>query len=491
MFITRVCDRINPIVVKETRQAVQSRVLIGLLMIFLIINMIIVAITIGSSNILTNHDLGRAFKLGRNMFVALYTALCFLSMIFIPLYAGNKMSKERSGENIDLLYITTIGPWKIIRGKLISSIVFLVLLYSISMPFMTFTYLLRGIDLPSMFVVSLISFFMVIVATQLTLFMATVSSSKAFSSIMRMGTLILLFIFFSGFFPMYIQMLYKGIGSRLGTADFWSETLVVTLPFLFIFILLHIGSVASISPSASNRMLPIRIYLAVCWIIGTAFAILLSVYGSMSDAEEIWAVLSVLVGCIYMLFVVSETETFSMRIRKTIPRGLLGRFLVFPFYTGTVNGIAWCGVYIAATIGLNVILEAFNVFSLSDRELSLIACFLLYTGAYSLTSLLLQRTLLKNLVPRKLTGLITIILVVAGSTLPYTLTIMTLFTDISVDWTWPFNLIDLLDSKKNADKHLAFSAIWLFIMVTVNIPWFFKQIKQFKPGNNSTNIISA
>ena len=72
-------------------------------------------------------------------------------MAFVPLYAGVRLSLERNDANIDLLFVTTITPGAIVRGKYFAAMALTLLIFSACMPFMMFTYLLRGIDLPTIF----------------------------------------------------------------------------------------------------------------------------------------------------------------------------------------------------------------------------------------------------------------------------------------------------------------------------------------------------
>ena len=84
--------------------------------------------------------------------------LMFTCMIFVPLYSGGRMSLERSNADMDLLYVTTLSPGAIVRGKYLTATALTLLIFSASMPFMILTYLLRGIDLPSIFFVLAVCF---------------------------------------------------------------------------------------------------------------------------------------------------------------------------------------------------------------------------------------------------------------------------------------------------------------------------------------------
>jgi ABC-type transport system involved in multi-copper enzyme maturation permease subunit len=132
-------DRMNPIAVKEFRQAVQSRGVIVILMLFLLVNLAVIG-----GYVMTSTDASARLDAGRGIFMGLLGILMFTCVVFVPLYAGGRMSGERNNSDIDLLYITTLSPGAIVRGKYLTATALTLLIFSASMPFMILTYLLRG-----------------------------------------------------------------------------------------------------------------------------------------------------------------------------------------------------------------------------------------------------------------------------------------------------------------------------------------------------------
>ena len=78
--------------------------------------------------------------------------------IFIPIYIGVRTMMERISINADLQYISIMSPQKIIWGKVLSSVYLIVLFYSAAVPFLVFSYLLRGIDLPTILLAVALTF---------------------------------------------------------------------------------------------------------------------------------------------------------------------------------------------------------------------------------------------------------------------------------------------------------------------------------------------
>src|SRR5208283_4355654 len=88
---------------------------------------------------------------GQEVFMFLAFALFLTCIGFVPFYTGMRLSLERNDSDMDLLYVTTIRPGAIIRGKYLASLALTLLIFSACMPFIVFTYLLRGVDLVSIF----------------------------------------------------------------------------------------------------------------------------------------------------------------------------------------------------------------------------------------------------------------------------------------------------------------------------------------------------
>ena len=97
-------NSLNPIVIKELRQAVQGKFLAAVLLIFLGIQLLTVGL------FLTNESVSWSFDAGRNIFKTLASMLLVICLILVPAYTGLRLAIERSDANVDLLFITTLRP---------------------------------------------------------------------------------------------------------------------------------------------------------------------------------------------------------------------------------------------------------------------------------------------------------------------------------------------------------------------------------------------
>ena len=180
-------DQVNPIVVKEFRQAVQSRLVIAVLILSLLINLVVVG-----GYVMFSPDADTSMQGGQTVFMALLTILHLTCLIFVPLYAGVRLSLERGDANIDLLFVTTITPGAIIRGKYLAAMALTLLIYCACLPFLTLTYLLRGIDLPTIFFLMACSFTICAVANAAGIFAGCIPASWFMRGLVGVGLLILL-----------------------------------------------------------------------------------------------------------------------------------------------------------------------------------------------------------------------------------------------------------------------------------------------------------
>ena len=179
----------NPVVVKELRQAVRSWAVTGTLLLFLLVlfcSAVIFFVT-------QSFDPSDNQRMGAQIFSTFSVILTGASLLFIPLYIGVRVAAERQESDLDLLYISTLSPARIIRGKFFCGAYVAILFFSACMPFMTFTNLLRGVDLPSVFFVLLCLFLIVCCAVQVAIFLACLPISKILKILLGLGAAIITF----------------------------------------------------------------------------------------------------------------------------------------------------------------------------------------------------------------------------------------------------------------------------------------------------------
>ena len=200
-------ERLNPIVVKEVRQGLRTRVFwifFGL--------MLLACVCISLIAWATAQEVG--FDAGKNFFIAFFVCLAIVQFFIIPYTAYRSMAREREDDTWVLLTLTGLGPRRILRGKLSSFIVQGALYGSAAGPFLLFCYYLNGIDLPTIVLAVAAAVTWQLFLTAVCVSMATLAESKLVRGVIHFLTLGIL-----------LQGTGMGIASTVsmmdGLRDFW------------------------------------------------------------------------------------------------------------------------------------------------------------------------------------------------------------------------------------------------------------------------------
>ncbi len=475
-------DRANPIVVKELRQAVQSRFIIGVLLIYLLINVGVIGLFLFFQEI----D-GLDTDAGREVFTVLHAILVLTCMIMLPCYTGARLAAERNGNNMDLLYITTIKPSAIVRGKFLAALILTVLIFSTCMPFLSFTYLLRGISLPAIFFMLFIDFIVTAAGIMAGVFMACIKGG--WFIMLLLGAVLLggLVTAASGLIAISSNFLFFGGMGDLDTWAFWGVLGTFLVMILSAMGLLSAFAVAMLSPRAANRTIRIRIYLTATWILTGVVMAMWSYFQTHLEAVGVWVVGTLCVLSGIFLVAVSERDRWSPRVARTIPRSRLLRPLAFVFYCGSAGGIIWCGLMAAASIIFAFVWSGIfpSFYGLSNMEemVTVTGGIFLFVYCYSLTAVLLRRVIFPKM-PTHLLGLTSLLLMVFGCAIP-----MLVFILVSDDNRggrefeefWLITNPGILIYDSHRTFAMIFLTIWSALVTVLCMPWFFDQMSRFIP----------
>src|SRR3990172_10194342 len=105
-------DYLNPILVKETRQALKSR---QFTVTFVLLLACCWIVTMGGIAMIGPSIYYSAY--GPTMLLAYYAILAFPLTVVVPLSAFRSLAAARGANTYELLSITTLGPRQIIAGK--------------------------------------------------------------------------------------------------------------------------------------------------------------------------------------------------------------------------------------------------------------------------------------------------------------------------------------------------------------------------------------
>ena len=477
--LEKINDRLNPIVVKELRQAVQGKFLVVVIICFLCVQLLTMGLFL-----VIDKSVAESFDGGLKIFRVLVSNLLMTCLLCIPAYTGIRLANERVDANVDLLFITTLRPRSIIWGKFLAGLVITVLLYSACMPFMTFTYLLRGIDLPSIFVLLTFDFLVVAVGIQSAILVACIPANRVFRVILGVGWFVIVLILVNIITVFSLLLIEFGIGSQLDSWQFWRGALGMLVSGLTLIGIFALLSIALISPLSANRALPVRIFVTAVWLLTGIVAVIWSIGVDDFIPIWVWGGSHILLHSIGLFIAISEREHLGWRVRRTIPRRWLLRPPAFLFYSGAAGGVAWSSLIMAMTI-LSMIgwLLAFPHMETGNEMIHIAAAAVLglYVFSYVLAASLIRRTFLADRVTNAYTWVIALILLGITTTI-VPLILFFVYSEWNENWLVASPLGSILFSESEVVPFSLIISIFCVVFIgALSLPWFFRQFSDFKP----------
>ena len=480
----------NAIVVKELRQAVRSWTVTGMLLLFLVVLFLISISFLVSQSFNTAQNL----HLGGTLFATFAGILSAASILFIPLYLGARIAAERVESNLDLLYVSTLSPARIIFGKFLCGAYIALLFFSACLPFMAFTNLLRGVDLPTIFFSMLVLYLLVCAANQLNIFLACLPIGRPLKILLALVSLIFSFFIVARLSLNALMFSGRGYGSMMFSGVFWEGVLIAFAIGAALTGLFFVLSVTLISPPSANRAFLPRVYITVLWIASLIAIFSFARKENWAEGTVLWSIWTLITMAFALPVCVSNSDHYGPRIRRKIPAKIWQRALAFPFYNGAASGLLWvAGITVITLIATKLATGFFAVVffpsGLSSKAdiselLKSISIVVLYAFAYGLLALFLHRKFLPKR-PPKVAGVIILTLIALGALVPNI--ILFFFNRLSwntVEGLQIGNLFNVFSLRETGllKYHQFFAGGFLLAMILLNLGWFVRQIKNFRPA---------
>lgn len=240
-------DALNPILVRETRQALNSRQFAGTFLVTLCIAWILsVLFGIGLGSAMNETSAGIVF------FHMYSLILSFCLFFIVPAGMFWNMSSEFQQNTLEVLVVTPLTAPRILFGKLQSGIVQMMVYYSTLAPFICLTYLLGGIGLIGIGLYLIISFAVSLALCLGAVMLGSLSHKTHWSSVN------LLLLLAGSFIMFLIFMNLADIGQidAFSTSAFGALLTGLTCFGFFFFILFSITFGV-----ATDRLTPVSSYL--------------------------------------------------------------------------------------------------------------------------------------------------------------------------------------------------------------------------------------
>lgn len=356
LSVERASDWLNPILVKETRQALKSRQFVATFFLMLVASWIISVFGI----VLAGAGLEYR-SLGRGFFSAYYFVLAIAIFAIVPFGTFRSLLGERDLHTWEVLSITTLKPRQIVWGKLLSSLVQVFIYYSAITPFMAFANLLKGIDVPTIAFVLVCSMVWSMALSMTVLTASTFGNQRAWQVFLMLAVLVGLLL---DLFIVFNLVFTGSIAFELPFEEpgfWWAIGIAGSFIIAFCVLFLQIA-ISQLTFDADNRSTGIRLAatgifcLALAWT--AVFVGFSGAFGLPSipapAVDDFLEGLSV-VGGVYLfvvgLFATTELDVLSRRVRRDAHRFGALRFFVAPLIPGGNRGLIYILGHLAALAG--------------------------------------------------------------------------------------------------------------------------------------------
>jgi len=333
----RLGERLNPILVKEVRQAMRGKYFRVTFWITLLaaslIGLIVMLVTASEASRSASDVSGIAF------FQSIYVCLASATLGLVPFSAFASMGEEWDGNTYDMLVLYNLRPRQIAIGKVLTAGVQTLLFFSAFGPFLVFSFLLRGVDLRAMWVIlsgtALISLALSSIAVALSS-LTSVRQARIVLKVIMAGLAIATFFICLTLSSEFISRphdLYDkdAIAATLGT---FTAFLCVALVFLTI-------AATRLAHSEENRSTPLRVILLVVMLTNLAWVGIVEGIPASDDMLLGFSCLAQGYLCLCALIFIGEREHLGRRVITKVPRNRFLALLAQPFLPGSVRGLMW------------------------------------------------------------------------------------------------------------------------------------------------------
>lgn len=345
-FCEQVGDLLNPILVKETRQALKSRQFVATFSLLLLaaVGWTIIGSLMLMPQIYTTPSAPR-------MLIGYYVVLAVPMLLVVPLAAYRSLEGELDDGTLELLSISALSPWQIVLGKLCSAMLQMLLYFVALFPCVAYAYTLRGVDLPTTGLMLGMLGTAAVLMTMLALMFAPLARSRTgrILTLLLVLSLLLAAEYFVGF--LVIGMITYGNPAPVEWTVFLS-VLVVTEAIALGYLLLS-ATAAQLMPESENRSTRLRVAFLGVTVVSVALAAYAMV--AFTDASEpVFALMLMFLAALWTLggsMFVAESPTMTPRIQRELPSTLLGRALLTFLTPGPATALIFVSL-VSVALGL-------------------------------------------------------------------------------------------------------------------------------------------
>ena len=344
-------DWLNPILVKETRQALKSW---QFALTFVLLLVACWIVTIGGVAMIGPSVYFAAG--GSELLRAYYFILAFPLLVVVPFSAFRSLAAEREDNTYDLLSITALRPRQIVGGKLGSAVAQMAVYFSAITPCLAFTYLLRGVDMPTIALLLAYTFFASLALAMIGLLLATLTRQRYHQVILSVAFVALLLLMFTWSQEIAEELVRNGY-IVIAQPGFWAVSLMLAVLYATTFAMAFLAAAGMITFETENRSTPLRCAMLVqqAALIGCGYG--LWIYAG-SGAEEVTLVMAILAGIYWWgmgTMLTGERPEMSQRVMRRLPQSMVGRMFLTWLQPGPRSGYVFAVANLLSVLLVGVI----------------------------------------------------------------------------------------------------------------------------------------
>jgi ABC-type transport system involved in multi-copper enzyme maturation permease subunit len=334
--LERAGERLNPILVKEARQALKSKQFVVTFTLLLMCGWgwSLLGIALISPGVYYA-------PAGPFMLIGYYFVLAVPLLVVVPFAAFRSLASEREDGTYELLSITALSPRLIISGKLGSAVLQMIVYYSALTPCIVFTYILRGVDIVSIGIVLFWTFLFSVGLSVVGLLFATATRSRNWQVLF--SVVFLLALLFVGFLwsLAVVQILGYGGTPAYDEPDFWLAMAACLTAYVAFFVLFIQAAAAQIMFVSANRSTALRATMFVHQLLWAGWIMFFWIRFELDELFLVMMTFAALYWAIMGALMTGEAPQLSPRARRSLPQSFLGRAFLTWLNPGSGTGYAF------------------------------------------------------------------------------------------------------------------------------------------------------
>lgn len=338
-------DFMNPVLVKEIRQAQRGKVFAVTLIVTLLLALF--GATMAALQIESSYFSGSS---GPAFFSSVYAFLNIAVLVVVPFQAFVSMGAEHDDNTFEMLVLSNLKPRQIVLGKIAAALTQGLMFGLTFLPFVVTAFLLRGVDLTVLLLILVLTAFASTVLTTFAVMMSAVVRKR----LLRVLTMVALA---GGLFMLVpMSLAVSGLWFRqpdlFGEPEFYAILIQSVLLMAVATGIFFATACNMLAHEEENRSTNIRVAVSLLCLItvgATAYNVLAFKSGSGMPREAVHAlaIAGLFFLSVFCIFFALEPDRLGRRVEPSVPRNRLLAFAVAPWMPGGGRGLLFAGLHMA------------------------------------------------------------------------------------------------------------------------------------------------